>query len=143
MANQLTTSSQETKKIGQRLARSLKGGEVIALFGELGSGKTTFVQGLAKGLGVEQVVTSPSFILMNQFLIPGRKVKLCHFDFYRLKKGVERSPADLTDFLGKKEYISLIEWADRVTEFLPSSTIKIYFKYISSNRRKITINRPK
>ena len=142
MANQTTTSPQETKEIGQRLARSLKGGEVIALFGELGSGKTTFAQGLAKGLRIREVVTSPSFVLMNQFLIPGRKLKLCHFDFYRLKKGAEQSPADLTDFLGGKEYISLIEWADRVAELLPPQTIKIYFKYISNNKRKIIIKRP-
>ena len=139
----ITTSPQETKKIGQKLAQSLKGGEVIALFGNLGSGKTTFVQGLAKGLGIKELITSPSFVLMNQFLIPDRKLKLCHFDFYRLKKGAEQPPADLIDFLGKREYISLIEWADRVAEFLPSQTIKIYFKYISNNKREITIKRPK
>ena len=137
MKEKITNSPQETRDLGQRIASNFKGREILALFGELGSGKTTFVQGVASGLGIKQNITSPSFVLMNQYQIPERKIRLCHFDFYRLRKGKNLSPADLTDYLGKKEYICLIEWADRVTELLPKETIKINFNYLDEKKRKI------
>jgi len=140
MKKLLSKSVAKTKKIGQELAQRLKGGEVIALVGQLGSGKTTFAQGVARGLGIKKMITSPSFVLMNQYQVPGRKIRLCHFDFYRLKKSNDPSPAGLTDYLGKKEYILIIEWADRIERLLPKEIIKINFKYLDEEKREIDIS---
>ena len=117
-----TGSNTETRKLGTRLARGLRAGDVIALFGELGSGKTCFTQGLGQGLNVKMPITSPTFTIMQEY--PGR-LPMFHFDFYRLNSDIE-----LHD-LGVDEYfdgdgISLIEWPEIVKEWLPENRIDIY-----------------
>ncbi|GAG89030.1 unnamed protein product, partial [marine sediment metagenome] len=109
--------------------------QTIALYGELGAGKTTFIQGLALGLGIKQPITSPSFVIMNQYDIPKEKFKLCHFDFYRYKENSEQSPADILDYLNNQGYLCLIEWADRVQKLVPKNAIKIHIKYLDENKR--------
>ena len=138
MMNIVTSSPEETKKLAAKLALKLKAGGVLALEGELGSGKTHFVQGLARGLGVPAngYVRSPSFTLLNEYR--GR-LPLYHFDFYRLK-----SSLDLDD-LGLEEYfdgvgITVIEWADRFPGALPERTMRIKFEILDENRRKIELS---
>jgi len=136
----ITNSAKQTKDIAQDIAKTIKPGQVIALYGDLGAGKTTFIQGLALGLGIKQPVTSPSFVIMNQYDIPKKKLKLCHFDFYRYQENSEQSPADILDYLNNKGYICLIEWADRIEKIIPKNAIKIIFKYLDENKREINIS---
>ena len=133
----ITKSPEETKKVAKEFAVSLMPGEVIALKGALGSGKTTFVQGLAKGLGVSNTVNSPTFMLINEF--DGR-LPLYHFDFYRLNS--QREVLNL----GLEHYyfgdgVTVIEWADRFPQFIPEEATHIEFKFPSESVREIIIRR--
>lgn len=132
----LTTSPDETLVLAQKVAHELKPRDVLALTGDLGSGKTCFVQGLASGLGVPAkcYVRSPSFILMNEYR--GGRLILYHFDFYRLHKACE------LDDLGLEEYfdgdgVTVIEWADRFPGVLPPRARHIAFRIVDENRREI------
>ncbi len=136
----ISNNVQETEKIAQEIASSFKGGEILALTGDLGAGKTVFVKAVAKYLGIEDTITSPTFVLMKVYDIEyGNINKLVHIDCYRLE-GEE----DLTD-LGLEDYINdnnivVIEWADKITN-LPDNTININIEYISDNKRKIIVKR--
>lgn len=110
------------------MASLLPSNAILALSGDLGAGKTTFVQGLALGLGIEEPITSPTFVLFNNY-----QNRLFHFDLYRLK-----NPSDFTS-LGFEEYfqkggIAAIEWPDRITSLLPPETLFIDFSYNGTER---------
>ncbi|MDZ7261013.1 MAG: tRNA (adenosine(37)-N6)-threonylcarbamoyltransferase complex ATPase subunit type 1 TsaE [candidate division KSB1 bacterium] len=135
----LTRSEKETFQLGVQLAPLLRPGDVVALIGELGSGKTCLIQGICYGLGVKEPVTSPSFVLINEY--QGR-LAVYHFDFYRLT-----NEADIWA-LGCEDYfygsgVCLIEWADRAFHILPSRRIEIrlrgLFKKGLENSREIEI----
>ena len=137
MKKHVTASERETVELATRIGAGLKKGDVLALVGELGAGKTRFVQGLAMGLGVPEgvFVRSPSFALINEYR--GGSLPLYHFDFYRLTR-----EAELSD-LGIEEYMdgdgaTVIEWADRFPGSLPDRTRRIEFKIIDENIREIT-----
>lgn len=132
----ITTSDQETRNFAKKYAKGLKGGEIIALLGDLGSGKTTFVQGLAKGLGVKERITSPTFVILNLHQAD-KGLSLAHFDLYRLNNEADLEGIGATDYLGKKDIISVIEWSEKAKKILPPSTIWINFEHIDENRRKI------
>ncbi|RUM88744.1 MAG: tRNA (adenosine(37)-N6)-threonylcarbamoyltransferase complex ATPase subunit type 1 TsaE [Thermodesulfatator sp.] len=129
-----TRSPEETQALGESLARRLSPGDLVALVGELGSGKTTFVQGLARGLGVppEVYVTSPSFTLVNEY--PGR-VPLFHVDLYRL------SPEEVED-LGLSEMlfrgVMVVEWAEKLPPHLTPRFV-VRFHYAGEGIRKIEL----
>lgn len=134
--NILSNSPNETKQIGQRFGRRLKKGDVVALIGELGAGKTCFIQGVMKGLDVlRKDITSPTFVLMN---IYKGKVPVYHFDMYRINNLKE------VEELGYEEYfygggVAVIEWADRIKKLLPKKCIKIYMKIAGDKKREIKI----
>lgn len=132
----LTKSARETQKFGEKFANNLKGGEVIALVGNLGNGKTTFVQGLARGLGIKSRIISPTFILRRDY--QGKK-KLCHIDFYRVEKDAEREFRNLgiDELFGSSDTIIVIEWAEKIKSLLPKSTIWISFENKGGDERKI------
>ena len=137
LIQKISSSPQETKEFGRELAGTLKQGEVVALTGPLGSGKTCLAQGICAGLGVNEAVTSPSFIIINQY--PGR-FWVYHFDLYRLK-----DKRELMD-LGYEEFfygngICIIEWAEKVEELLPEKRMEISLKMISKNKRRIKVKR--
>jgi len=120
-----TKNEQETFELGIELAELCSPGSVVALFGELGSGKTRLVQGVCAGLQVKQTVTSPSFTLINEYR--GR-LPVYHFDFYRL------STFEDALVIGAEEYfygdgVCLIEWADRIPEILPVERIEVYLEH--------------
>jgi tRNA threonylcarbamoyladenosine biosynthesis protein TsaE len=131
-----TESAQQTEQIGRFIGGRLKAGDILALSGELGSGKTCFTSGLARGLGVDEKyqITSPTFTLMNAY--PGR-CWLFHFDVYRLS-----TCAEFQD-LGFEEYVEkgviVIEWAEKVIQVLPPDTIDIRFQYIDESRRNLVV----
>ena len=132
----ITDSAEETKRLAARLASALKPGDVLALEGELGSGKTQFVQGLAQGLGVSEdgYVRSPSFTLLNQY---DGKLSLYHFDFYRLHNSLDLDDLGLEEYFDGKG-ITVIEWADRFPGALPKRAIHIKFEIIDGTHRAIT-----
>jgi tRNA threonylcarbamoyladenosine biosynthesis protein TsaE len=132
-----TFSPEETKEFGRALAGELKVGSVVALTGPLGSGKTVLIQGICSGLGVTEFVTSPSFVIINEY--PG-KFKVYHFDLYRLENVEEFIK------LGYEEYfygsgITLIEWAEKIKNFLPEKRIEINLEISSEKERRILIRR--
>jgi tRNA threonylcarbamoyladenosine biosynthesis protein TsaE len=133
----ISVSAEQTWEIARFIGGKLRKGDVLALSGELGSGKTCFTGGLARGLGVDEKyqITSPTFTLINEY--PGR-CKLYHFDVYRLNSYTE------FEDLGYEEYfcgkgIVVIEWAEKIVQVLPANTIFISFGYIDENTRKIII----
>lgn len=133
-------SAGQTFTIGFAVGEKAGEGDVFALSGELGAGKTCFTGGLARGLGVGEnyAITSPTFTLINEY--PGR-CRFYHFDVYRLNQ-----LSDLDD-LGYDEYVAgkgvvAIEWAEKIAEALPPETISINFIYIDENKRKISISGP-
>jgi tRNA threonylcarbamoyladenosine biosynthesis protein TsaE len=135
----LSRSPEETFRIGKILAGGLEAGDVVALTGELGSGKTCLTQGIASGLGVpgDYAVTSPTFTLINEY--PGRQVDLYHLDVYRLT-----GCADLAE-MGYDEYLSgrgvmVIEWAEKVLEAVPDDALFVVMTYMEENVRKIELS---
>ena len=139
MKKHITKSPAETFELARKFAATLKLGDVISLTGELGAGKTRFVQGLAAGLGVPAgtYVRSPTFTLMNEYR-DGR-LPLYHFDFYRL--GAESELGDL----GLEEYfdgegITAVEWADRFPGALPANAIRIALAIVDEGTREIEIS---
>lgn len=131
-----TKSPDATFELASAFANKLKAGDILALVGELGAGKTRFVQGLAYGLGVPDsaYVRSPSFILMNEY--KGGRLPIYHFDFYRLT-----DPSELAD-IGLDEYffgngVTVVEWADRFPQSLPDKTKTIVFRIVDDDVREI------
>lgn len=135
----ITENARETKELGKKFAASLKGGEVIALTGNLGSGKTTFVQGLAEGLGIKDRIISPTFILMRQH--QGKRLTLYHIDLYRLEEDVKGEFRNLgvEDSWGKEGNVVVVEWAEKVKDMLPSETKWVRFKNEGAEKRRIIL----
>ena len=109
----------------------LSGGEILALEGPLGAGKTTFTQALGKKLGVTKKITSPTYILLQSFpaKLPSKKaITFYHLDLYRTNSFAECEALGLAEFWGNSNTITAIEWADKITKFLPKKTIVISFK---------------
>lgn len=129
----ITHSPEETFSLGENLGKSCQGGEVILLLGNLGAGKTCFTQGLARGLGVKGKVNSPTFNLMKVYKI--KSGVLCHIDAYRLNSGNDLITIGLDDYLGKKDAIVVIEWAERVKDIWPKDKIKVEIKNIKDGRK--------
>ncbi|HEX5797170.1 MAG TPA: tRNA (adenosine(37)-N6)-threonylcarbamoyltransferase complex ATPase subunit type 1 TsaE [Candidatus Saccharimonadales bacterium] len=127
-----------TKQIAQTVAKRLKGGELIELIGDVGSGKTTFVKGLARGLGSQDEVTSPSFVLQNVY--DGR-LRLHHFDLYRLEEP-GHIIHDIEEAIKSDDSVSVIEWAAAGKEMLPDKRIIIKFLPQNDSSRKIKISFP-
>ena len=130
----ITKSPRDTIQLAENFVKSITSPICIALFGELGAGKTVFVKGLAKGLGIDDVIKSPTFVLMRSYF--GR-MSLHHIDLYRIKKEEEFLPFEETLM---NDGITAIEWADRAEDFLPDNRVDVYFKILSSEEREITIN---
>src|SRR3990167_8642951 len=144
----ISRSAEQTIEYARRIAKRLKGGEVIGLVGELGSGKTTFVKGLAEGLGIKEPVTSPTFVLLKEYPITHRhlhfasvngevSMKLMHVDAYRVGNIEDIKPVGIEDYLGRDDVIMVIEWAEKIKKILPKHTIYINFKHINESKREI------
>lgn len=136
MTKYQSKSEKETKQIAANLARQFDHG-VIALTGELGAGKTTFVQGFAKGLGVKEKIISPTFVLIRQHQIPKSKKMLFHIDLYRLEGEKHFNDLGLKDFINDSNHLILIEWAEKVKNLLPKNIIWIFFKTVNKQTRSI------
>lgn len=133
-----TNSGNETSWLGRRLGALLKDGDLVALIGELGSGKTWFTKGLAFGLGVDPgtIVTSPSFSLVNEYA--GRSI-LYHMDLYRLEDLSAVFSAGLEEYIHQGDVV-VMEWADRWPEILPDKRIEVRIRIIGDEQREIRIS---
>jgi tRNA threonylcarbamoyladenosine biosynthesis protein TsaE len=132
-----TFSDVETRRLGETLGRTLPSNAVIALFGDLGAGKTTFIRGLVEGVGCSDLrtVSSPTFNLLN--IYPGDKV-VYHFDLYRLPRGEEFYAAGFDEHFTAGG-VCCIEWADKIATALPSHTISVTLSYLGAEGRTIEI----
>ncbi len=132
----VTKSPDETFELAAKFAQRLKRGDVLALVGELGAGKTRFVQGLAAGLGVPDgvFVRSPTFALINEYR--GGRMPLYHFDFYRLGRESELGDLGLAEYMDG-DGATVVEWADRFPGALPGRAKKIEFSIMDEKTRKI------
>lgn len=137
MKNLISNSEKETKKFAENLAKKISG--VVALIGELGAGKTTFVQGFAKGIGIKEKIISPTFVLIKQHKIPKPKKTLFHIDLYRLEKPSVLE-LGLKDLFKDPNNLILIEWAEKIKKSLPKNTTFIEFKSLGENKREITLS---
>ncbi|PYJ73279.1 MAG: tRNA (adenosine(37)-N6)-threonylcarbamoyltransferase complex ATPase subunit type 1 TsaE [Verrucomicrobia bacterium] len=136
MATFISNSPAETEAIGRRFAKDVDAGSVLALKGELGSGKTQFVKGLVAALGSGATITSPTFTIVHEY--PGGRLPVYHFDFFRLEDRQSIARLGLDDyFFG--DGISVIEWADRFPEFIPEQARWISFEIKSENTRAISL----
>lgn len=141
----ITNNHEETQRVGELLASELQGGEILSLIGDLGGGKTTFTQGLARGLSIKGRIISPTFVIFKKFTIKSKNVKwLYHFDLYRLSGLQELVDLGFEDIISSPENITVIEWAQKASEIIPpSKNIKINFKYLGKNQRQITVSSSK
>jgi tRNA threonylcarbamoyladenosine biosynthesis protein TsaE len=125
----------ELDKIAFEISKLIKNGDVILLEGNLGSGKTTLVKSICLNYGIENVI-SPSFAIVNEYL---EKVKIYHFDFYRIKKVEELYDIGFHDYMNDEETIKFIEWAELFPEILPKSIIKIIIHQNENDVRNIEV----
>ncbi len=132
----ISKSEKDTYKIAKKFERTLSGGEVVILNGDLGAGKTTFTKGLAKALGITENVTSPTFTLMN--IYTSGRLKLYHFDMYRIEDESEAQELGLDEFFYGNG-VCMIEWAENIKNMLPKNLITINITKLGENKREIEI----
>lgn len=133
----LSGSVEDTHALGEQMGRVLRAGDVVAMYGELGSGKTTLVQGMARGLGRNpEAIRSPTFVLMREY--PGEP-GLVHVDGYRLEGAPAVAWLDL-DLMFSPYKITCIEWAERFADLLPPDHLAVRLTHVSANRRKFELS---
>lgn len=140
MEKRITKSADETKLLGKEFASTLIGGEVIALFGDLGSGKTTFVQGVAQGLGITQRVVSPTFLILKTYRLRKKRHDIeifYHVDLYRTETSSDIDSLGLLELLHAKDTVIIIEWPEKLGSALSEKIKKVHFSYISETERSI------
>ena len=130
-----TNSPEETEALGERLASILHGGEVLAFYGGMGMGKTAFTRGLARGLGITEGVSSPTFALVHEY---SGNIPLYHFDMFRVSGWDDLYSTGFFDYL-ETDAVLAIEWSENITEYLPKNTIWVAIEIQSDTDRKIQI----
>lgn len=143
----VTKSLKETRHFASNVVEDIiaqgkdrKNATVSALFGELGSGKTSFVQGAARALGIQETVVSPTFIIERIYKLSNKLFShFIHIDCYRLENSEELKKLGWDDIVTNPRNIIFVEWAEKVEEILPKNTIKIYFGFVDENTRKISV----
>ena len=131
-----TRSVEETIALGERLATQLRHGDVLALFGELGAGKTALVKGIARGLGIAQDVTSPTFTLIHEY--SGGRLPLFHIDLYRLDSAEQALTIGVEDYLDPTG-VTVVEWAEKIETMLPENATRIRLQLLGETGRRIQI----
>ena len=131
----ITTRESETEALGAKLAASLPGGSVVAMYGDLGAGKTAFVRGMARGMGLQVRVSSPTFTIVNEYL--GER-ELIHFDMYRLSGADELFDIGWEDYLARGA-VCAVEWSENVEDAFFGDEIRVRIEKLSDTGRKITI----
>lgn len=138
----ITNTFEETQKLGEVFAKQVAPGDVLLLYGDLGSGKTTFTQGVAKGLGIKKRIISPTFVIVRTYRIMNYELgimNMYHIDLYRTETFGDLKSIGIKELLHDKEAIVVIEWPEKLGIFLPKQRWEIHFSYENDNRRKIRI----
>ena len=138
----ITHSAEETQDFARELATHIQPGDVVTLIGELGSGKTTFMQGFAQGLQITQNIISPTFIIMRTYALPNvvRGIQtLYHFDLYRTESERDLIGLGIAEVLGDNESVIAIEWPEKMGSLLPERRKELTFVYRDENTREITM----
>ena len=135
MAEFISSSEAETEELGARLAGRLPGGSVVAMYGDLGAGKTAFVRGMARGLGLDCRVSSPTFTIVNEYL---GKTDLIHFDMYRISSADELFDIGWEDYLNRGA-ICAVEWSENVRDAFFGDEVTVRIEKLGDTARKITI----
>jgi tRNA threonylcarbamoyladenosine biosynthesis protein TsaE len=144
----LTRNEKGTEKLGEKIGKKIlkekldKTAKILALEGDLGGGKTTFLKGFAKGLGIKEKILSPTFILIKKFNIKHRTSNFKHFyhiDCYRIEKAKEILNLGFKEIIKDPKNIVAIEWADKIKKILPKKVLKIKFKILEKKEREILI----
>jgi len=145
----ITNNPSQTKKLGEVLSKKIlkekKGtrAQILVLQGELGGGKTTFLQGFARGLGIKKRILSPTFVILKKFKIQNSDFKFFyHIDCYRIKKVKEILDLGFRKIISDSKNIVAIEWADNILKILPKNTIFVTLTFNNKNKRNITIRWP-
>lgn len=137
MKTKISNSPEETKDFAEKFAKNIKPPKLIALYGGLGSGKTTFAQGLAIGLGIKKRVLSPTFVFIREYPLNNGQL-FYHVDLYRLESDQDLATIGLSDILKTKNALIAIEWPEKIEALLPASTTRIKFEVLGESKRKIS-----
>ena len=132
----ITNNFEETINFAENYAKIITPPKVIVLSGDLGAGKTTFSKGFGKGLGINEIITSPTFALLNEY---EGNIKLYHFDMYRLSSKEEAIELGFDEYFKKNDGVVLVEWAENVSGLITPPTTKITIEKLSENQRKIKV----
>jgi len=135
-----TASREETVKFGGEVSQLIKEGRVIAFFGDLGAGKTSFVEGFARGFGFDGEISSPTFSLVNEYR--GGKIDIFHFDMYRISGWEDLYSTGYFDYIDEGGVL-LVEWSENIEAALPDDAIKITIEKLSDDKRRITVEMEK
>lgn len=136
--NIITKKSHETEEQGFKFAQKMGSGIPVCLYGDLGSGKTTFAKGFAKGLGISQRIISPTFVIVRQHDLKNGKI-FYHIDLYRLENEEELRNIGIKEIFSDKNAIVLVEWAENLGKYKPPKRYDIKFEHLEKGQRKITI----
>ncbi|HWF44516.1 MAG TPA: tRNA (adenosine(37)-N6)-threonylcarbamoyltransferase complex ATPase subunit type 1 TsaE [Candidatus Kapabacteria bacterium] len=141
VARQVSRSEEETVRLGEEFGREfVKAGVVVVVRGELGAGKTHFVKGVARSLGLsERELTSPTFSLANEYEIPGENFRLFHLDCYRFERPEELLELGVEDYLYPQNAATIVEWPERIERFIPKGAIEVELRALSETEREIII----
>ena len=128
----------ETEALGAGLARRLKPGSVVLLYGDLGAGKTVFSRGFARGLGITEPVSSPTYTIVQEYELPSGG-RLYHMDLYRISDEHAALGFGVDEFLSDGDALALVEWPERIAGLLPDDAVRVELKHLSENEREIRI----
>lgn len=131
----ITNLANDTIEFGKSVARAVEKGAVISLVGDLGAGKTTFTKGVARGLGIMDNVTSPTFTILNEYA--GEEKRLYHFDFYRIEDPDELVELGFEDYFPSTDGLTIVEWVEKAPSVLPKQYYQITFEKIDDDKRRI------
>lgn len=135
----LTKNAKETKNLGKSYAKRIKQGDFLAFYGNLGGGKTTFIQGLAEGLSITRRIISPTFIIVRHYNL--KKGSFYHIDLYRTQTKHDLLSVGLDEIINNTENIVAVEWSDKLDGLKPTKRTEFHFEYLNENERKIKVKK--
>ena len=135
----ISRSEAETEAFAASLARELPRGTVIALDGDLGAGKTVFSRGFARGLGITEPVSSPTYTIVQEYPLPEGRGMLYHLDLYRISNSASALAFGVDEFLNDPESVALVEWPERIADILPPGMTVVRIRHLSDSEREITM----
>ena len=139
MHKTITNSEEETEKFAAEFAKNIKLGSIIALHGDLGAGKTVFSRGFARGIGITEPISSPTFTIIQEYPLNSKGNYFYHHDLYRIDNSDAALVFGIDEFLEDENSINLIEWSERISDIMPETTININIKHVNETTREIEI----